>query len=74
VARPIKGVIVLWRIGGLERHGRLRVIVQFKCEKNDFVKIIYVVVVICFLLLHTSYARNSGACVTPENVTQWRTA
>jgi hypothetical protein len=32
------------------------------------VKIIYVVVVVRFLLLHTSYARNRGACVTPQNV------
>jgi hypothetical protein len=48
------------RIGGTERHGRLRVIVQCKREKNSFMKIIYVVVVICFLLLHTTYARNRG--------------
>jgi hypothetical protein len=38
------------------------------------VKIVYVVVVICFLLLHTSYARHKGACVTPQNVTRWRMA
>jgi hypothetical protein len=60
VARPIKEVIMSRRIGGTKRHGRLRVIVQCKREKNGFVKIIYVVVVICFLLLHTSYARNRG--------------
>jgi hypothetical protein len=30
--------------------------------------------IICFLLLHTSYTRNRGACVTPQNVTRWRTA
>jgi hypothetical protein len=30
------------------------------------------VVVVCFLLLHTSYTRNRGACVIPQNVTQWR--
>jgi hypothetical protein len=48
------------RIGGTERHGRLRVIVRCKREKNGFVKIIYVVVIICFLLLHTNYARNRG--------------
>jgi hypothetical protein len=30
------------------------------------------VVVICLLLVHTSYARNRGACVTPQNVTWWR--
>jgi hypothetical protein len=62
------------RIGGTKRHGQLRVIVRCKGEKNGFVKIIYVVVVICFLLLHTSYAGNTGACVTPQNVTRWRTA
>jgi hypothetical protein len=34
------------------------------------VKIVYVVVVVCFFLLHTSYARNrGGACVTPQNDT-----
>jgi hypothetical protein len=27
------------------------------------VKIVYVVVVVCFLLLHTSYARNRGHVV-----------
>jgi hypothetical protein len=31
------------------------------------VKIIYMVVVVCFLLLHTSYARNSGGmCYTTK--------
>jgi hypothetical protein len=53
------------RIGGTEGHGWLRVIIRCKCEKNGFVKIVYVVVVVCFLLLHTSYTRNRGACVTP---------
>jgi hypothetical protein len=53
-------VIVSRRIGGTKRHGRLRVIVQCKCEKNGFVKIVYIVVVVCFFLLHTSYARNRG--------------
>jgi hypothetical protein len=64
------------RIGGTERHGRLGVIVWCKHEKNGFfVKIIYVVVVVCFLLLHTSYTRNrGGACVTPQKVTRWRMA
>jgi hypothetical protein len=65
---------VLRRIGGAKRHGRLRVIIRCKREKNGFVKIIYVVMVVCFLLLHTSYARNRGACVTPQNVTRWRMA
>jgi hypothetical protein len=52
------------RIGGTERHGRLGVIVWCKHEKNGFfVKIIYVVVVVCFLLLHTSYTRNRGGHV-----------
>jgi hypothetical protein len=60
VARPIKDVIVSRRIGGTKRHGWLRVIVQCMHEKNSFVKIIYVVVAICFLLLHTSYARIGG--------------
>jgi hypothetical protein len=58
------------RIGGTERHGWLRVIVQCKREKNGFIKIIYIVVVVCFLLLHTSYARNRGPCVTPQNATR----
>jgi hypothetical protein len=49
------------RIGGTEGHGRLRAFVQCECKKNGFVKIIYVVVqIVCFLLLHTSYARNRG--------------
>jgi hypothetical protein len=74
VARPIKEVIVSRRIGGTERHGRLRVIVRCKCENNGFVKIVYVVMVVCFLLLHTSYARIRGACVTPQNMTWWRMA
>jgi hypothetical protein len=39
---------------------------------DGFVKIVYMVVVICFLLLHTSYTRNRGACITPQNVTRWR--
>jgi hypothetical protein len=31
------------------------------------VKIVYVVVIVCFLLLHTSYARNRGGmCYTIE--------
>jgi hypothetical protein len=60
MARSINEVIISRRIGGTERHGRLRVIVQCKREKNGFVKIVYVVVVICFLLLHISYARNWG--------------
>jgi hypothetical protein len=38
------------RIGGTERHGRLRVIVRCKREMNGFVKIVYVVVAVCFLL------------------------
>jgi hypothetical protein len=71
VARLIMEVILSRRIGGTERHGRLRVIIRCKREKNSFVKIIYIVVVVCFLLLHTSYTRNRGACVTPQNVT-WR--
>jgi hypothetical protein len=58
----------------LSRHGRLWVIIRCKHEKNGFVKIIYVVVVICFFLLHTSYTRNRGSRVTPQNVTRWRTA
>jgi hypothetical protein len=62
------------RIGGTERHGWLRVIVWCKREKNGFVKIAFVVVVVCFLLLYTSYARNRRACVTTQNVTRWRTA
>jgi hypothetical protein len=62
------------KIGVTKSHGWLRVIVRCKHEKNSFVKIVYVVVVVCFLLLHTSYARNRGACVTPQNVTRWRTA
>jgi hypothetical protein len=66
VARPIKEVIVSRRIGGTERHGWLRVIVWCKREKNGFVKIVYVVVVVCFFLLHASYTRNRGACVTPQ--------
>jgi hypothetical protein len=53
------------RIGGTERHRRLRVIIQCKHEKNGFIKIVYTVVVVCFLLLHTSYTRNRGVCVTP---------
>jgi hypothetical protein len=72
VARPIKEVIMSRRIGGTEGHGWLRVIIRCKHEKNGFVKIVYIVVVICFLLLHTSYVRNRGACVTPQNVTRWR--
>jgi hypothetical protein len=36
VARPIKEVIVSRRIGGAERHGRLRVIIRCKREKNSF--------------------------------------
>jgi hypothetical protein len=74
VARPIKEVIGSRRFGGTERRGQLRVIVRCMHEKNSFVKIVYVVVVICFLLLHTSSIRNRGACVTPQNVTRWRTA
>jgi hypothetical protein len=74
VAILIKEVIVSRRIGGTERHGQLRVIVRCKREKNGFVKIVYIVMVICFLLLHTSYARNRGACVTPQNVIWWRMA
>jgi hypothetical protein len=62
------------RIGGTERHGRLRVIVRCMRENNNFVKIVYIVVVVCFLLLHTSYLRNRGACVTPRNMTRWRIA
>jgi hypothetical protein len=55
------------RIGGTERHGRLRVIVRCKREKNGYVKIVYLVVVVCFLLLHTSYARNRGSmCYTTK--------
>jgi hypothetical protein len=65
MARPINEVIVSRRIGGTKRHGWLRVIVRCKREKNGFVKIVYVVTIIWFLLLHTSYARNRGACVTP---------
>jgi hypothetical protein len=34
------------------------------------VKIVNMVVVIYFLLLHMSYARNRGTCVTPQNVTR----
>jgi hypothetical protein len=30
------------------------------------VKIVYVVVVVCFLLLHTSYVRNRGMCYTTK--------
>jgi hypothetical protein len=60
VARPIKKVIMSWRIGGTETHGQLRVIIRCKRERNDFVKSIYVVMVVCFLLLYTSYVRNSG--------------
>jgi hypothetical protein len=74
VARPIKEVVVSRRIGGIERHGWLRVIVHCKHAKNSFVKIIYVVVVVCFILLHTNYTRNRGAYVTPQNVTRWRMA
>jgi hypothetical protein len=74
VARPIKEVIVSRRIGGTERHGWLRVIVWCKREKNDFVKIVFIVVVICSLLLYTSDAKNRGACVIAQNVTRWRTA
>jgi hypothetical protein len=74
VARPIKEVIMSRRIGGTKRHGRLWVIIRCKHEKNGFVKIIYVVVVICFFLLHTSYTRNRGSRVTPQNVTRLRTA
>jgi hypothetical protein len=70
VARPIKEVIVSRRIGGTERHGWLRVIIWCKHEKNDFVKIVFVVVVVCSLLLYTSYAKNRGACVTVQNVTR----
>jgi hypothetical protein len=63
------------RIGGTEGHGRLRAFVQCECKKNGFVKILYVVVqIVCFLLLHTSYARNRGACVTPQNMSRWRMA
>jgi hypothetical protein len=69
VARSIKEVIISRRIGGTERHERLRVIVRCKREKNSFIKIVYILVVVCFLLLHTSYARNMGACLTPQNVT-----
>jgi hypothetical protein len=61
-------------IGGTETNERLRVIIRCKREKNYFVKIIYIAVVVCFLLLHTSYTRNKGACVTPQNVTWWRMA
>jgi hypothetical protein len=60
VARSIKEVILSRRIGGTERHERLRVIVRCKREKNSFIKIVYILVVVCFLLLHTSYARNMG--------------
>jgi hypothetical protein len=74
VVRPIMEVIVSRRIGGTERHGQLRVVIRCKREKNGFVKIVYVVMVICFLLLQTSYARNRGACVTQQDVTLWRTA
>jgi hypothetical protein len=69
VVRLIEEVIVSRRIGGTERLGRLRVIVRCKREKNGFVKIIYVVVIVCFLLLHTTYVRNRGAFVAPQNVT-----
>jgi hypothetical protein len=74
VARPIKEVIVSRGIGGTETNERLRVIIRCKHEKNYFVKNVYIVVVVCFLLLHTSYTRNKGACVTPQNVTRWRMA
>jgi hypothetical protein len=67
VARPIREVIVSRRIGGTERHGRLREIVWCKHEKDIFVKIIYVVEVVRFFLLHTSYARNRGGmCYTKK--------
>jgi hypothetical protein len=48
VVRPIKEFIVSRKIGGTERHGRLRVIIRCNHKKNSFVKIVYVVVVICF--------------------------
>jgi hypothetical protein len=61
VARPIKDIIVSGWIGGTKKHGWLRVIVRHKRERTVWVKIVYVVVVVCFLLLHTSYARNRGS-------------
>jgi hypothetical protein len=70
--RPIRKIIMSRQTGGTKKQGWLRVIVQCKREKSSFVKIVYVVVIVCFLLLHTSYARNRGACVTPQNVTWWR--
>jgi hypothetical protein len=49
------------RIGGTEGHGQLWVIVRCEHKKNNFVKNIYMVMrTVCFLLLHTSYARNRG--------------
>jgi hypothetical protein len=48
------------RIGGSKSHEWLRVIIRCKREKNGFVKIVYLVVAVCFLLLHTSYTRNMG--------------
>jgi hypothetical protein len=67
VVRLIMEVILSRRIGGTKRHGRLRVIIRCKREKNSFVKIIYIVVVVCFLLLHTSYTRNKGGmCYTTK--------
>jgi hypothetical protein len=74
VARAIKEIIVSRWIGGTEKHGRLRVIVRCKHERMVLVKIVYVVVVVCFLLLHTTYARNKRACVIPQNVTLWKMA
>jgi hypothetical protein len=72
VARPIREIIMLRWTSGTKKQGQLRVNVRCKRERTIFVKIIYIVVIVCFLPLHTSYTRNRGTCVTPQNMTRWR--
>jgi hypothetical protein len=61
------------RIGGTERHGRLRVIVRCTREKNDFCEICLHGCGRMFLGFTYKLCKKQGACVTPQNVTQWRT-
>jgi hypothetical protein len=52
--------------GGAKKQGRLRLLFGISVE-GWFVKIVYMVVVVCFLLLHTDYARNRGGmCYTTK--------
>jgi hypothetical protein len=62
------------RIGGTERHGRLRVIVRCKHEKNYFCKNRLHGCGRMFLAFTYKLHKKQGACVTPQNMTRWRTA